>query len=48
MLKKYKIRCRNCGIVVTTTPEKHDIVWKRDYRPDISPIDAEDEKKQTA
>ena len=37
--KKHVIRCRRCGIIVTSEPTKHDVVWKRDFRPDISPID---------
>lgn len=38
---KYVIRCRDCGIIVTTEPQKHDTVWKRDFTPETSPIDKE-------
>ena len=45
MLKKYKLRCRWQGIVITETPEKFDIVWVREFMPGTSPIDAADKLK---
>ena len=36
---KYKLRCRNKGILVTSNPEKYNIVWKRVFNPKIFPID---------
>ena len=38
---KYKLRCRNNGIVVTTNPSKYNIVWIRKFNPNIYPIDNE-------
>lgn len=35
----YKIRCRICGVITTTEPEKHNTVWKREFDPERSPID---------
>ena len=37
--KKYKLRCRNNGIVVTTNPKKYNIVWIRLFDPEIYSID---------
>ena len=39
--KKYKLRCRKKGIVVDFEENfyKYDIVWKRNFNPDTSPID---------
>lgn len=37
--QKYKLRCRNKGILVTLTPEKYNIVWKRVLNPEIYPMD---------
>lgn len=39
---KYKLRCREKGILVTSTPEKFDVVWKRKFNPEIYPEDAKD------
>lgn len=39
MKKLYKIRCRKRGIITTAEPEKHDVVWKRKFDPERSPID---------
>jgi len=39
LVKKYKLRCRNNGILVTLTPEKHNIVWIRIFNTEIYPID---------
>jgi len=36
---KYKLRCRKHGIVVTLNPEKFDVVWKREFNPDVYSID---------
>jgi hypothetical protein len=36
---KYKLRCRNKGILVTSKPELYDVVWKRIYNPEIYPMD---------
>ena len=30
-----KLRCRKNGILVTNKPEKYDVVWVRDFRPDL-------------
>ena len=38
-IKKYKLRCRINGIVVTSRPEKYNIVWIREYNPEIYPMD---------
>jgi hypothetical protein len=35
MLKKYKLRCRVIGIVVTTNPTEYNIVWIREFNPEI-------------
>jgi|688.fasta_scaffold1556117_1 hypothetical protein len=35
MLKKYKLRCRVKGIVVTTNPKEYNIVWIREFNPEI-------------
>jgi hypothetical protein len=37
--QKYKLRCRNNGIVVTSNQEKYDVVWKRKFNPEICPMD---------
>ena len=37
--QKNKLRCRNKGIVVTSNPEKYNVVWKRKFNPDIFSID---------
>ncbi|WP_445453120.1 PcfK-like family protein [Flavobacterium sp. 25HG05S-40] len=39
MEQQYRIRCRKCGIITTAEPEKHDVVWKREFDPERSPID---------
>ena len=31
--KKYKLRCRKLGIIVSYNPEKYDVVWKREFNP---------------
>ncbi len=36
---KYKLRCRNKGILVTSEPEKYNVVWKRIFNPEIYSID---------
>ena len=36
---KYKLRCRNNGILVTSKPKKYDVVWKRKFDPKIYPQD---------
>jgi hypothetical protein len=36
---KYKLRCRNKGILVTSKPELYSVVWKRIYNPEIYPMD---------
>jgi hypothetical protein len=36
---KYKLRCRNKGILVTYSPEEYNIVWIRLFNPKIYPID---------
>jgi hypothetical protein len=41
---KYKLRCRNKGILVTSNPENYDMVWKRIFNPEIYPEDAKDKK----
>ncbi len=33
--QKYKLRCLNKGVVVTTEPEKYNVVWKREFNPEI-------------
>ena len=40
--QKYKLRCRDKGIVVTSNPEKYDSLWKRKFNPKIF---SEDNKK---
>lgn len=30
-----KLRCRKNGILVTNKPEKYDVVWVRNFRPDL-------------
>jgi hypothetical protein len=35
MLKKYKLRCRVKGIVVATNPTEYNIVWIREFNPEI-------------
>jgi hypothetical protein len=37
--KKYKLRCRINGILVTSSPEKYDIVWIREFNNEIYPMD---------
>ena len=37
--QKYKLRCRNKGIVVTTDINKYDVVWKIEFNPEIFSID---------
>jgi len=37
--QKYKLRCRNKGIVVTSNPEKFNIIWIRDFNPIIYSMD---------
>ena len=37
--QKYKLRCRNNGIVVTTEPKKYNVVWQRKFNPEIYSID---------
>jgi len=44
--KKYKIRCRNKGILVASKAEKYDVVWKRSFNPKIYPMDREKTKKE--
>ena len=29
--KKYKLRCRENGILVTTEPDKYNVVWCREF-----------------
>ena len=36
---KYKLRCREKGVLVTSKPEKYKIVWKRIFNPEIYPVD---------
>jgi len=38
---KFKIRCRNNGILVTSHPEKYDVVWSRPWNPERNPTDRE-------
>ena len=33
--KKYKLRCRKKGILVTTNPHVYDVVWVREYSPEV-------------
>ena len=35
MIKMFKLRCRDNGILVTNKPEIYDVVWFRDFRPDL-------------
>jgi hypothetical protein len=41
---KYKLRCRNKGILVTSNPELYNVVWKRKFNPEIYPEDAKDKR----
>lgn len=36
---EYLLRCRKKGIVVSFNLELFDVVWKREFKPDISFID---------
>jgi len=36
---KYKLRCRDKGILVTSNPEKYNVVWKRIFNSEIYPMD---------
>ena len=38
-IQKYKLRCRNNGIVVTLKPEQYNVVWKRKFNPKIYSTD---------
>ena len=38
-VKKYKLRCRKLGIIVSNNPENYDVVWKREFNPEIYSID---------
>lgn len=38
-IKKYKFRCRKLGIIVSYYPENYDLVWKREFNPEIYSID---------
>ena len=37
--QKYKLRCLNKGILVTSEPEKYNIIWIRNFNPEIYSID---------
>ena len=37
--QKYKLRCRNKGIVVSSKPEQYNIVWKRKFNTEIYSTD---------
>lgn len=37
--QKYKLRCRNKGILVTSNLIKYDVVWKRPFNPEIYSLD---------
>ena len=36
---KYKLRCRDKDILVTSNTENYNVVWKREYYPKIYPLD---------
>ena len=38
-VKKYKLRCRKLGIIVSDNPKNKDVVWKREFNPEIYSID---------
>ena len=37
--QKYKLRCRVNGILVTTNPNKYNVVWKRIFNPIVYSMD---------
>ena len=40
---KYKLRCQKNGILVTSNPNKYDVVWKRLFNHEIYSVDNEKE-----
>ena len=38
-ITKYKLRCRENGILVTSNPNKYNVVWKRIFNPIIYSMD---------
>lgn len=45
--KIYKLRCRNKGIVVTSNLDKYNIIWLRNFNPNIYSIDKNHEQQTT-